>query len=267
MTERQRRARAAAEAQKFEALEQLAATVAHDMNNVLATVVLCLNLAIKRVEDPNLVKILRGAQHAAERGNLLTERLLTIARRQILVPRAADLSSLIESLRGALAVALGSEVQLELRLGEGLPPAVIDAVQIELALFHLVENAREAMPRGGRVTIATGHVALAESDPDLELAPGEYLTLTIADTGNGMPPAVLDRAGEPFFTTKEGGRAAGLGLSTALSIARQHGGRLRVRSRVGEGTVVELFLPRAKPADRPLPPAAPEAAAPTPPAP
>jgi len=234
------------EAQKMEALGQLTGGVAHDFNNLLMVVLGNLGLLRKRLPpDPRLQRLLDGAQQGAERGAALTQRMLAFARRQELRPAPVDLASLVGGLRSLLERSAGPTVQIEMRLPDGLPPALADANQLELALLNLVVNARDAMPQGGviEVTAAAAEAPSAGAPPGL-LA-GGYVRLVLRDTGTGMDAATLARATEPFFTTKGVGRGSGLGLSMVQGLAQQSGGGLRLTSAPGEGTTAEIWLPRA----------------------
>jgi PAS domain S-box-containing protein len=233
--------RALAQAQKMEAVGQLTGGVAHDFNNLLMAVLGSLELLRKRLpDDPRLLRLLDNAVQGAERGAALTQRMLAFARRQDLKPAAVDLARLVRDMTDLLQRSIGPSVRIETRFPVGLPPAMVDAHQLELALLNLVVNARDAMPEGGTVTIAAR----------LEPGDGEgaaLLCLAVADTGTGMDEATLARAQEPFFTTKGVGRGTGLGLSMVHGLAAQSHGRLVLRSRPGAGTTAEIWLPVAAP--------------------
>ncbi len=246
------------EAQKLEALGQLTGGVAHDFNNLLMVVLGNLGLLRKRLPpDPRLLRLLDGAQQGAERGASLTSRMLAFARRQELRPAPVDLAALVQGMVPLVERSAGPTVLIETRIPEGLPPALVDANQLELALLNLAVNARDAMPQGGRIEITAG---LAEAPSRMAppgLTPGRYLRLAIADSGQGMDAATLARATEPFFTTKGVGRGSGLGLSMVQGLAQQSGGGLSLDSRPGEGTVAAIWLPCAVSGVRkedPLPP-------------
>jgi PAS domain S-box-containing protein len=239
------------ESQKMEALGQLTGGVAHDFNNLLMVVLGNLGLLRKRLPpEPRLMRLLDGAQQGAERGAALTARMLAFARRQELRPAPTDLTGLVSGLVPLLERSAGPTVRIEPTLPPGLPPALVDANQLELALLNLVVNARDAMPGGGTVTIAlTADEAPSAVAPPY-LVPGRYLRLSLSDTGQGMDAATLARAAEPFFTTKAVGQGSGLGLSMVQGLAEQSGGGLRLTSRPGEGTTAEIWLPRVE-ADAP----------------
>jgi PAS domain S-box-containing protein len=234
------------EAQKTEMLGQLTGGVAHDFNNLLMAVLGNLALLKKRLpEEPRLHRLLDGAQQGAERGAALTQRLLAFARRQELRPAPADLASLVRGVAPLLERSAGPATRLALDLPEGLPPALVDANQLELALLNLVVNARDAMETGGVVTISAASRSAPARDAPPGLVAGQYLVLTVRDEGPGMDAATLARATEPFFTTKGPGRGSGLGLSMVQGLAEQSGGGLALRSRPGEGTEAAIWLPRA----------------------
>jgi PAS domain S-box-containing protein len=236
------------EAQKMEALGQLTGGVAHDFNNLLMVVLGNIGLLRKRLPpDPRLMRLLDGAQQGAERGAALTQRMLAFARRQELRPAPVDLAALASGLRPLLERSAGPTVRIEMRLPDGLPPALADANQLELALLNLVVNARDAMPTGGLVELTAAAAEAPSPEAPPGLAPGAYLRLALRDTGAGMDAETLARATEPFFTTKGAGRGSGLGLSMVQGLAQQSGGGLRLVSRPGEGTTAEIWLPRAEP--------------------
>jgi PAS domain S-box-containing protein len=234
------------EAQKVEALGQLTGGVAHDFNNLLMVVLGNLGLLRKRLPpDPRLLRLLDGAQQGAERGAALTQRMLAFARRQELRPAAVDLARLIRGITPLLERSAGPTVRIETDLPEDLPAAMVDANQLELALLNLVVNARDAMPEGGLVMITAAPAEAPSPAAPTGLLPGQYLRLALRDTGAGMDAATLARATEPFFTTKGVGQGSGLGLSMVQGLAQQSGGGLALRSRPGEGTTAEIWLPGA----------------------
>jgi len=242
------------EAQKIEALGQLTGGVAHDFNNLLMVVLGNLGLLRKRLPpDPRLLRLLDGAQQGAERGAALTSRMLAFARRQELRPAPVDLAKLVEGMGPLIERSAGPTVGIETRIPAGLPPALVDANQLELALLNLAVNARDAMPQGGRIEITAGLVEAPSRMAPPGLSPGRYLRLVIADSGQGMDAATLARATEPFFTTKGVGRGSGLGLSMVQGLAQQSGGGLRLDSRPGEGTTAAIWLPCATLDTRPEP--------------
>jgi len=244
----ERRARAALESaeaalrriSKMEAIGQLTGGIAHDFNNLLAAISGAAELIQLRADDPERVKKLAAiALEAIGRGSKLTGQLLAFSREQAVQPKPADVTALAGSLEHLLSRTLGPTIELSLAND---PPvwATCDPTQLEMALINLAINARDAMPGGGRLTIAT---RLFHISGDQELATGDYVAIEVSDTGCGMPPDVLEKAFEPFFTTKPVGKGTGLGLSQVYGMARQARGIARVASAVGEGTTVTLLLP------------------------
>jgi PAS domain S-box-containing protein len=232
------------EAQKMETLGRLTGGVAHDFNNLLMAVLGNLALARKRLGAqplPAVTRHLDAATLGAERGALLTQRLLAFARRQDLNPCAVDLVALLGGLRELLCRSAGPMVEVVVQAPAGLPAAMVDPHALELALMNLVVNARDAMPDGGRIAIvvAAGSAAGARA----ALAEGRYLSIAVADTGHGMDAATLAQAVEPFFSTKGPGQGTGLGLSMVHGLAHQSGGALEIASAPGAGTVATLWLP------------------------
>ncbi|MBR0756285.1 response regulator [Bradyrhizobium jicamae] len=244
------------QAQKMETIGQLTGGVAHDFNNLLMAVMGNLDLLRKRLpNDPRLHRLVDGALQGAERGASLTQRLLAFARQQDLRAVPVDLGALVRDMSNLLERSLGPRVALRLDIAEGLPPARIDANQLELAILNLAINARDAMPDGGSIEIK---VAAYQARGDAMLKPGNYLKLSVIDTGTGMTPDVLKRAIEPFFSSKPLGKGTGLGLSMVHGLAVQLGGALQLTSSVGKGTAATLLLPvaSAAPAAEVAPPVA-----------
>lgn len=227
--------------QKMEMIGQITGGVAHDFNNLLMAVMGNLELLRKQVPD-NLKaeRLIDGALRGAQRGAALTQRLLAFARQQDLKSEATHLSHLVRGMTDLLERSIGTQVELKLDLPEELPLTLVDANQIELALLNLVVNARDAMPDGGTLLI---RVDVVNSSGRNELVTGRYVRVTVSDTGNGMTPATLAKATEPFFTTKESGKGTGLGLSMVHGLALQLNGSLRLESEVGRGTRASLWLP------------------------
>jgi signal transduction histidine kinase len=242
--------------QKMEVIGQITGGVAHDFNNLLMAILGNLELLRKHVAaDPKAKRLIDGAVQGGMRGAALTQRLLAFARRQNLEVRPTDLAGLVRGMEDILARAMGPGIEMKVELAEGLPAALIDANQIELALLNLVVNARDAMLDGGLLTI---RLELAEPGRQDELPPGRYLRLSVADTGRGMDAETLKRAIEPFFSTKELGKGTGLGLSMTHGLAKQLNGALQLESCVGNGTTATLWLPAtaALPAGKEVPAAA-----------
>jgi PAS domain S-box-containing protein len=231
------------QSQRMEGIGQLTGGVAHDFNNVLTAVLGSLQLAAKRVDDPRARQLMDNAVQAAERGAKLTSQLLAFSRRQRLEPLAVDLNGMIERMGGLFASTLGGTVKVEKALTEGLPPALADPAQLELALLNLALNARDAMPHGGVLRLSTALVTVASPRAASEPEPGRYIALSVKDTGPGMSEEVLERAFEPFFTTKPLGKGSGLGLSQVLGLAKQLGGGVRLDTQPGEGVEVTVYLP------------------------
>lgn len=236
------------ESQKLEAMGQLTGGVAHDFNNLL-TVILgnAELLATRLTEDQQLRLMAEMTAKAAERGAELTNRLLAFARRQALQPKDVDANKLIASIEPMLRRTISEEIELEFVRGAGLWFTEIDPGQLEVAMLNLVINARDAMPGGGKLTIETGNAHLDESYAQLhdEVTAGQYVMISVSDTGTGMPPETLARAFEPFYTTKEVGKGSGLGLSMVFGFVKQSGGHIKIYSEPDHGTSVKLYFPRS----------------------
>jgi signal transduction histidine kinase len=254
---RRERAQAALlQAQKLETMGQLVGGVAHDFNNLLMAVISNLELLARKIDhDPRQARLLHGAMEGARRGAILTQRLLAFARKQELQSRATDLHGLVRDMHDLLARSVGPLTNIEVRVDEPLPSVNIDPNQLEMALLNLAVNARDAMPSGGTLTIAMERSVANDGQPGLE--PGEYVRLSVQDTGEGMDAATLARAVEPFFSTKGPGKGTGLGLSMIQGLAEQSGGAFRLHSCPGKGTRADLWLPAAERAPAPLALAAP----------
>jgi signal transduction histidine kinase len=233
------------QARKMDAIGQLTGGIAHDFNNLLAAVLGGIDLIERRLplEDDHK-KILGMTRRAAEQGSELVRRLLAFARRQQLQPAAIDIDRLSKSVTDLLAHMLGGLVQLEWRTGDDIWCAYADSAQLELALMNLIINARDAMPAGGVITI-NGENRSVEGGNALGLPVGDYVVLAVADDGSGIPAEILEQVTEPFFTTKDVGKGTGLGLSMVYGFARQSGGAIDIESKVGEGTRVKIWMPRA----------------------
>jgi signal transduction histidine kinase len=233
-----------AQARKMETIGQLTGGIAHDFNNLLASVLSGVSLLERQGELPGRSpRILEMMRHAAEQGAVLVERMLAFSRRQKLQAVTVPVPELVESLEGMLAPVLGGRVRLHWKIDRDAGAVLADRGQLELALMNLVINARDAMPAGGAITVSAG--AAQGEGSGLPLADGDYVVFAVEDTGMGIPPELLAKVVEPFFTTKEVGKGTGLGLSTAYGFAQQSGGALDIRSEVGRGTRVALWLPRA----------------------
>lgn len=235
-----------AHAQRLEAVGQLTGGVAHDFNNLLTVISGSLQLMeLQGSFAPPIAELLDSMRHAVENGIALTAKLLTLSRRQRLSPRVIDPRDLLASLSTVLSRTLRENIRVDASCLPYAPAIFADGPQLESALLNLCFNARDAMPRGGRLSITACGIVLHDAAARLELEPGEYLQVSVRDTGIGMAPDVLARAFEPFFTTKESGRGNGLGLSTVYGFLRQSGGQVRLSSRLGYGTCVDLYLPCA----------------------
>jgi PAS domain S-box-containing protein len=248
--EAQRQLEAAREAllqsQKMEAIGQLTGGIAHDFNNLLMAVLGSLELMRKRLpNDPKLLALLENAVQGAQRGSLLTKRMLAFARRQELEQQAVEIPELVRGMTDMLQRSLGPTIIIETHFPLVSKPVMGDANQLEMILLNLAVNARDAMPNGGQIVIATQEKVLRKGD-GTRLKPGTYICLTVRDTGEGMDEATLRHAMEPFFTTKGPGKGTGLGLSMVHGVAEQSGGWFTLRSRKGEGTTAELWLPAAE---------------------
>jgi signal transduction histidine kinase len=244
--ERERVESALRQAQRLEAVGQLTSGVAHDFNNLLTVILGNVEQMRKQAEDPVLIRRLAMMSEASQRGARLTAQMLAFSRQQTLEPRPVDLNETVMSMRDLLQSTIGGSVQIAAPdLAEDLWPAMIDPTQIELVILNLAINARDAMEVGGSLTISTANVVLREPDGPEAPAPGEYVMVSVSDTGSGMTDAVRARAFEPFFTTKEVGKGSGLGLSQVFGLAKQSGGGLGLETEVGRGTTIKVYLPRA----------------------
>ena len=233
------------QSQKMEAIGQLTGGVAHDFNNLLMAVLSSLELIRRRLPaDSRVVGLLDNAVQAAERGTLLTKRMLAFARRQQLKQDIIDIPELVRGMSELMRRSLGPSVNIETRFPLHTRPVLADANQLELAILNLAVNARDAMEGGGEIIIGTREYRIGSDDGPLE--PGEYICISVIDHGSGMDEETVRRATEPFFTTKGVGRGTGLGLSMLHGLAEQSGGRFNLKSRLGAGTTAELWLPVAQ---------------------
>ncbi|MFP5077773.1 response regulator [Rhizobium sp. YIM 134829] len=236
------------QAQKMEAVGQLTGGLAHDFNNILAGISGSLDLMRTRLAQGRLSDIdryLTGAQSAVKRAAGLTQRLLAFSRRQTLDPKPSDINRIVADMHDLISRSVGPGIAIETVAAGGLWTAFVDVGQLENALLNLCINARDAMPDGGRLTIETGNRWLDErAAKERGVAPGQYISLCVSDTGTGMPPDVVERAFDPFFTTKPIGQGTGLGLSMVYGFAGQSGGAARIYSEVGKGTMICIYLPR-----------------------
>jgi two-component system NtrC family sensor kinase len=265
MAERLRVEEQLRQAQKMEAVGRLTGGVAHDFNNLLTIIIGSLDLLSRRLRDgdPRHQALVRNAMDGATRAASLTARLLAFSRQHPLDPRPLDVNALIRGMTHLLGSSLGESVEVEPRLDVEAWTTFADPNQLENAILNLAVNARDAMPRGGALMVETANVALdaEEAARHPEVRAGDYVMITVSDTGTGMAPDVLSRAFEPFFTTKPVGKGTGLGLSQVYGFTKQSGGHATIASEFGQGTSITLYLPRFRKAlegDRPNADASPE---------
>jgi len=240
------------QSQKLDAIGHLTGGVAHDFNNLLTIIIGNLETAQRQLESwtdavhLKLAQRIGNAMHGAERAAALTKRLLAFARQQPLNPAAIDVNRLLNGLSDFLHRALGEDVSLEIVGTGGVWPVEADPAELEAAVLNLAVNARDAMPDGGKLTIETGNAYLDDAycRQYPELRPGQYVQISVTDTGAGMNKAIIDRAFEPFFTTKQAGQGTGLGLSQVYGFVKQSGGHVKIYSEVGEGSTIKMYLPR-----------------------
>ena len=240
-------------AQRLEAIGQLTGGIAHDFNNLLTVIVGNLELLEPRLSDNDQLDMLREVKDAAEKGAQLTDRLLTFARRQRLESQRISLNGMVTTMADLLRRTIGSNIVLDVVPASDLWMTRADPGLIETAVVNLVINARDAMPNGGRIVIETRNATLDDAGAELipGLQTGQYVVLSVTDSGHGMAPEIAERAFEPFFTTKAPGKGSGLGLASVYGFARQSGGHATLYSEVGKGTTVRIYLPRAEAAGTP----------------
>ncbi len=247
ITDRKRAEEQLRHAQRMEAVGHLSGGIAHDFNNLHAVILGNLELIEEQIEAGSMPHLLATrAIEAARRAALLTERLLAYSRKQVLQPQATDVNALVLKTVDLVSRSLGETIQVRTVLAGDAKPAYVDPGRLEDALLNLAVNSRDAMPKGGILTIKTLNLYLDEFNSIREgVETGEYVLVSVADTGTGMAPEVRDRAFEPFFTTKEVGKGTGLGLSMVYGFVAQSGGQVTIESEAGKGTTVRLLLPRA----------------------
>jgi PAS domain S-box-containing protein len=238
------------QSQKMEALGQLTGGIAHDFNNLLTGIIGSIDIVKRRLASGrpgDVTRFMDAAATSAQRAAALTHRLLAFARRQSLDTKPSDINRLVQGMEELLHRTLGEHVELQTMLSPELWPALTDDNQLENAILNLAINARDAMPDGGRLTIETANTVLDETYARLntEVSAGDYVAISVTDTGSGMPPDVVAKAFDPFFTTKPIGEGTGLGLSMIYGFVKQCAGHVRIYSEVGVGTSIKLFLPRA----------------------
>jgi PAS domain S-box-containing protein len=237
------------QSQKMEVVGQLTGGIAHDFNNLLAVILGNLEVIEERVSaDPATRALVRPAVNAAERGALLTERLLAFSRKQALQPQTINLRETVTRMTELLRRTLGAGVSIEMICGMGLWACDADPGQLENAILNLAINARDAMPNGGKLTIEISNARLDDdyAAAQADVLPGHYVVISISDTGVGMPPEILKHVFEPFYTTKEVGKGTGLGLSMVYGFVKQSGGHVTIYSEPGKGTTVRLYFPRVR---------------------
>ncbi len=246
VTERRQVEESLRQTQKLEVIGQLTGGVAHDFNNLLTAVLGNIELASLRTRDQDVLQVLRRAASAAERGAKLTSQLLAFARKQHLAPSVVSLNELVSSMGDLLLQTIGVTIRIETVLEKDLWPVLIDPTQLELVLLNLAINSRDAMPNGGRLTVATRNIGISDPLRPAGLGPHDYVSISVSDTGFGMTREVAAKAFEPFYTTKPIGQGTGLGLSQVLAFAHQSSGEARIDSRVGRGTTITILLPRSR---------------------
>jgi signal transduction histidine kinase/ActR/RegA family two-component response regulator len=242
INERERAQAALTQVQKMEAIGRLTGGIAHDFNNLLHVVNMNLELVSLYAKEEKVKPVVDRAKSAARRGARLTNQLLSCARSQSLLPQLTRVNQLILGMKDLLEISVGSGIEVEFDLCEEDATVVLDPSQLEMAILNLAVNSRDAMPEGGKLKISTGTRFL---DEDRDLAQGDYVLVSVSDTGSGIPSNVLPKVFDPFFTTKPVGRGTGLGLSQVYGFARQSGGLARIRSSEGAGTTVEIFFPES----------------------
>jgi signal transduction histidine kinase/CheY-like chemotaxis protein len=260
IAERERAQAALTQGQKMEAIGRLTGGIAHDFNNLLHVVNMSLELISLYARDEKVKPVVERAKSAARRGAKLTGQLLSFARSQSLLPKLTRVNKLLLGMKDLLEISAGSAVTVEFELCDEQAAVVVDPSQLEMAVLNLAVNSRDAMPDGGTLKIATCSRNATDAEGQLQL--GNYVVITVADTGPGIPPQLLSKVFDPFFTTKPLGSGTGLGLSQVYGFARQSGGLAFIRSEEGKGTTVEMYFPAAP--DHAEDPAEPVAASPVP---
>ena len=241
------------QAQKLQAVGQLAGGIAHDFNNVLAAILGSLEVLGKRLagNEAGAAALIDQAAASVGRGSRLTSQLLTFARKQPLLPVQVDVAAVVGGMAELLASTLGPAVRLQVKVEDGVWPVMLDPNQFEAAILNLALNASAAMPKGGRMSVAAANAVAPV--PAMDVPPGDYVRVTVSDSGVGMTAETMSRAFEPFFTTRQGGSGSGLGLSQVHGMVHQSGGAVAIDSRPGDGTVVTMLFPRSVPVPVPEP--------------
>jgi signal transduction histidine kinase/ActR/RegA family two-component response regulator len=242
IAERERAQAALTQVQKMEAIGRLTGGIAHDFNNLLHVINMNLELVSLYAKDEKVKPVVDRAKSAARRGSRLTNQLLSFARSQSLLPRVTQVNKLLLGMKDLLEISVGSGVEVVFELCDDPAAVVLDPSQLEMAVLNLAVNSRDAMPEGGTLRIVTRNVGVS---PDADLEAGRYLSVSVVDGGEGIPPQVLPKVFDPFFTTKPVGQGTGLGLSQVYGFARQSGGIARIHSEPGQGTTVEMLFPVA----------------------
>jgi CheY-like chemotaxis protein len=236
------------QAQKMDAIGQLTGGVAHDFNNILTVITGTIGILADAVADrPELVSIAKLIDDAAERGAQLTKHLLAFARKQPLQPLEIDINSLTLEAAKLLHPTLGEHIEISPKLSDDTWPTLVDPNQLTTAVLNLALNARDAMPRGGKLTLETANIHLDQDYAKMnsEVVPGDYVMIAVSDTGTGIPASLMEKVFDPFFTTKEVGKGTGLGLSMVFGFVKQSGGHIKIYSEEGHGTTVKIYLPRS----------------------
>jgi PAS domain S-box-containing protein len=236
------------QAQRMETIGQLTGGIAHDFNNILTVITGTIGILANAVAGrPRLVEITKLIQDAAKAGSSLTSGLLAFARKQPLNPRRVDINQLVMEVTNLLRPTLGEQIEIQSILKSGVWPAYVDSSELTTALLNLAVNSRDAMPEGGKLTFEISNTHLAASDASLhdKIIAGDYIRISVNDTGCGMPASIRDRVFEPFFTTKDSGEGTGLGLSMVYGFVKQSGGHIKINSEESRGTTINIYLPRA----------------------
>jgi signal transduction histidine kinase/ActR/RegA family two-component response regulator len=254
IAERERAQAVLIQVQKLESIGRLTGGIAHDFNNLLHVINMNLELVSMYAKEEKVRPVVERAKSAARRGAKLTGQLLSFARNQSLLPRLTNVNDLLLGMKDLLEISAGPGVSVELHLCEAQTAVLLDASQLEMAVLNLAVNSRDAMPEGGTLTISTSHRTHVVEEDGLDLKPGDYVVLTVRDTGEGIPAPLLSKVFDPFFTTKAIGSGTGLGLSQVYGFAQQSGGLAFLHSELASGTTVEMHFPVA-PAEAPSRPA------------